>query len=367
MKSCYAIPRGKRGEHKTNYMNYQDVIKAIKNKDFKPIYFLCGDETYFIDQIVEVLEEHVVEPAMRDFNLTEMYGRDTDISTVLNSAGRYPMMAERQLVIIKEAQFLNGLTDLTGYVKNPVPSTVLVFVYKNKKLDGRTKFAQALKKSDGLYYEAKKLYDNQLPGWIKSYVKSIGMKIGDKEAFMLGEYLGTDLSKVVNELDKLKLNLEKGAAITADDIEKHVGLSKDYNVFELQEALVKRDVAKVFRIVRYFGDNIKDHNLVMIVAVLASYFSKLYVLRAGGVSSPRDATKVIGNYPPFIVQKYLSAARSYKPRQLMTILESLHLYDIQSKGVGVKSVSQYDLMRQMASDILSVTKPDYDAVYMDVM
>lgn len=343
-------------------MNFQDIIEDIKAKRYKPIYFLHGEESYFIDQIVDALENNVLEESQKAFNQTILYGKETDVGTILDSAQRYPMMAEHQLIIVKEAQYLSDINNLTEYVKNPVPSTIIALVYKNKKLDGRTGFAKALKKS-ALVYEAKKLYDNQLPAWIKSYVRSLNMSIGDEEAYILAEFLGTDLSKVVNELQKLRLNLEKGATITKDDIEENIGLSKDYNVFELQDALVQRNPEKAFRIIQYFGGDLKKHSIIMVIAVLGSYFSKLYALRGAGIAHNAQATELIGYYPPFIMKKHIAASRSYSPEQLATIIEILHAYDLQSKGVGVRSVTEYDLMRQLVSDILSIRKPDFEAIY----
>lgn len=348
-------------------MDYLNIIKDIKAKKIKPLYFLTGEEPYFIDEIAKALDKYVLEPSERAFNYLEFYGKETAISSILDSAMRYPMMAERQVVMIKEAQYLKGLDDLTSYVKNPLDTTVMIFVYKNKALDGRTKFAKAIKGDKCVFYESKKLYDNQLPGWIMTYVKSIDLKIGDEEAHLLGDFLGTDLSKVVNELQKLKLNLAEGATITKDDIEKHIGLSKDYNVFELQDALVRRDAGKTFRIIEYFGNNPKANNIVMVISVLAGYFTKLYALRGANVTSADKARGVVGYLSPFILNKYIRESQAYSAGQLMAIIEILHAYDLQAKGVGVKHVTEHDLLRQMASDILSIRRPDFEMVYDEVV
>ncbi len=347
--------------------NFQEIINDIKAGKLHPVYFLTGDEPYFIDKIADALDKYVLEPAQRDFNFRLFYGKETSVKTIIDEASRYPMMAERQLIIVKEAQFLKQIEKLTTYVKKPLETTVLVFVYKNKKLDGRKAFAKAIKKAPCLYYESKKLYDNQLPGWIITYVKSMNLKIKQEEAYMLADYLGTDLSKVVNELQKLKLNLDEGATITAEDIERYIGMSKDYNVFELQDALVKGNAEKAFKIIRFFGSNPQEHSMVMIVAVLGSYFSRLYALSGAGVRTPQQAKEVIGNFHPFVMKKYIAESRVFKTAQLMKIVEILHLYDLKSKGVGVRGISEYDLMVKMISDILSARNPRFSVRYESLM
>ena len=262
-------------------MPHRQVIRDIQAGSFKPVYLLHGEEPYFIDEIAKALEDNVVEESMRDFNQTVVYGRDTNVDQVLEAARRFPMMAERQLVLMREAQDWpawrrkDDMTKLEAYAESPVASTVLVFCFKNKKADGRLKAVKAISKA-GVLFLSEKVRDYKLPEWISHYVRDTGLSISPQAAQILAEYLGNDLRKVVNELTKLSIVLPEGTAIEPEHIEQHIGISKDYNVFELQRALGSKDLQRAQRITEFFAANPKDHPVAMIMPVLNSFFSKVY-------------------------------------------------------------------------------------------
>src|SRR6201986_1184518 len=264
-------------------MSADDIIKDIKNRKFKPLYLLHGDEPYYIDLVGNYVEHKVLSDAEKGFNQTVLYGKDTDIMTVLNAAKRYPMMADYQVVLVKEAQDMKWGKDdddkktinpLLAYLESPLPSTILVFCYKYGKFDKRKKSYKAIDKN-GIVFESTTLYDNKVPGWIEDFVQEKGYKISPQAAALLGEYLGNDLSKIANELEKLMLNVSKGQEITPKEIQDNIGISKEYNVFELQTALGKKDVVKVNRIINYFEANPKSNPIVLMLGNLNNYFSKV--------------------------------------------------------------------------------------------
>ena len=257
-------------------MTYKELTQSIKKKQYQPVYFLHGTEPFYIDRLTELIEENVLDEAQRSFNQMVFYGKDTDPKTLIDTASRYPMMAERQVVILKEAQDMKQLAALEPYLKNPVPTTLLLIAHKYKKLDQRTKFAKALK-AKSVVFESKKLYDNQVADWITDYARSLKLKMAPAAAELIAEYLGTDLSKISNELDKLRINLEAGSEVTPQTVQDHIGISKDYNVFEFQAALGTKDYEKAFKIVSYFQDNPSAHPMVMVLSSLYRYFTKIWI------------------------------------------------------------------------------------------
>ena len=320
------------------------IVGDIRSGNFKPIYFLMGEEAYYIDQIAGFLEDHVLEPHERDFNQMVLYGRDVSVDDIISQAKRYPMMAERQVVIVKEAQDLSRtIEQLAAYVENPQPTTVLVVCYKYKTLDKRKKLYKALNKA-GELFESKKLYENQVPDWIRRVLKGRGYTIEPKAAQMLVEFIGTDLSKINNELEKLQLIVPQGTAISPEIIEESIGISKDFNNFELQKAIGQRDIKKAYNIAYHFAQNPKNHPLVMTVALLYSFFNKL--LKYHALPDPGAAPKVLG-VNPYFIKDYQVAARNYPMKRVSAIIKGIRKVDLKSKGVGAQNMSQGDLLKEL--------------------
>ncbi|NBC23992.1 MAG: DNA polymerase III subunit delta [Bacteroidetes bacterium] len=322
------------------------IVASIKKGDFAPIYFLQGEEPYFIDQIESLLRQRVLTEVERDFNQTVLYGKDCTASDVIEASRRAPMMAERQLVVLMEAQHLDRFGDLESYVKKPTPSTVLVICYKNKVVDGRLKVSKELKER-AVFYTSKRVYDNQMPRWIQQYIAAANLSIAEVEARLIAEYLGTQLSKVANELDKMILNLPVNHQIQSSDIEKYIGISKDYNIFELQKAFTYRKASQAMKMAQYFSANTKDHPLPLLTASLYAFFSKVYSLHGLQGKSPRAKQKIIGVYSDFIFREYERAAKSYSRRQIEKVFSLLFEYDLKSKGGWDSKSSMEALTREL--------------------
>lgn len=322
----------------------KSIITDIKNKNFKPIYFLMGEEPYYIDAISDFIASNVLTEEERGFNQIVLYGRDVTIDDIVSNAKRYPMMAEKQVIIVREAQDLSRtIENLVGYANNPQPTTVLVMCYKYKKLDARKKLSKTLKKT-GELFESKKLYDNQVPNWITRVLQGKGHTITPKAALMLVEFLGNDLGKVNNELEKLLVIIKPGEQITPQIIERNIGISKDFNNFELQNALGARDFKKAYRIVTYFSQNPKDHPIVLTVSLLYSFFSK--VLKYHSLTNKTDAAKVLG-VNPYFLKDYQQAAGNYPMKKVSAIIGIIRDVDLKSKGVGAAGMSQGDLLKEL--------------------
>ena len=324
---------------------YEQILAEIHKKQFAPVYFLTGEEPYFIDMISETIENEALDEADRAFNQIVLYGRDVDVETIANHARSFPMMGERMVVIVKEAQDVKNIEEFEKYLDTIPETTLLVFVYKYKNLDKRKTFAKKLDKK-GVYYESKKLYDNNIPGWIQNYLKAEGYSITPKATQMLADFLGTDLHKIANELKKLTIALPKNRSIDDADVERNIGISKDYNVFELQNAIGSRDVLKANRIVNYFGDNGKDNPLLVTAITLYGYFTKLIKLHCTQDKSQGNLATVLG-VNPFFVKDYLNAARNYPPQTCIRNISVLREFDLKSKGYESGEVSEKDLYREM--------------------
>lgn len=322
----------------------KNIVASIKKGDIKPIYFLMGEEAYYIDAIAKYIGKTILTEEEKGFNQIVLYGRDVKIEDIVSTAKRFPMMAERQVVIVKEAQDLSRtIEDLISYVENPQPSTVLVICYKYKTLDKRKKLYKEISKK-GVLFETKKLYDDQVPDWIRRVLVTRGYTITPKAAQMLVEFLGNDLGKVNNELEKLQLIIKPGEQITPDIIEENIGISKDYNNFELQNAISKRDVKKAYSIIQYFSHNPKIHPIVLTVALLFSFFSK--VLKYHALSNKSLASKVLG-VSPYFVKDYETAAQNYTMKKISGIIASIREIDMKSKGVGAANLPQGDLLKEL--------------------
>ncbi|MHB8260084.1 MAG: DNA polymerase III subunit delta [Bacteroidia bacterium] len=342
----------------------------LKRKLYKAVYFLHGEESYFIDEISNYIEQHVLDESEKGFNQTVLYGRDTDLASIISLAKGFPMMGERQVIIVKEAQTLKELSKSTGdgdevkekktssdtknvlvsYLDNPQPSTVLVFCFKYKKLDARSTLAKTIAKK-AVLFESKKLYDNKIPDWINGFLKEKKYNINPKAAILLAEYLGNDLSKIANEVGKLCINLLENSEITIDHIQQNIGISKDFNVFELQDALSKKDVLKTNLIVQYFAANQKENPLVMTNASLYNYFQKILLYHFVPDKSRGSVASALG-MNPFFIEGYERAARNYNTSKLKSIFNCLHDCDARSKGVDNVSIEHGDLLKEMVFKIL---------------
>ncbi|MAO08808.1 MAG: DNA polymerase III subunit delta [Alteromonas sp.] len=328
----------------------KEIITNIKQGKIAPVYFLMGEEPYYIDGVSDFIEANILTEEEQGFNQMVFYGRDVSIEDIVSQAKRYPMMADRQVVIVKEAQDLSRtIENLVSYVENPQPTTVLVICYKYKKLDARKKLSKAVKKH-GVLMESKKLYENQVPDWIRRVMVGRGYTITPKAAQMLTEFLGNDLSKVNNELEKLQLILKSGEQVTPQVIEENIGISKDFNNFELQSAIATKDVKKAFGIVQYFSNNPKNHPLVMTVALLYSFFSKLLLYHS--LSDKSSAPRTLG-VNPYFIKEYQEAARNYPMKKVSAIVSVIREVDLKGKGVGASNISQGDLLKEMLVKIFS--------------
>ncbi len=331
-------------------MTYEEIISNLQKKIYHPVYFLMGEETYFIDKISDYISDNVLTDAEKGFNQTILYGKDLEPSAIMGNARRFPMMANHQVIIVREAQNIKKIEDLEPYVRNPLNSTILVINYKYKTLDKRKTFPKLIDQK-GVLFESKKLYDNQLPVWISSYLKDQQYTVSPQASAMLAEYLGADLSKVANELDKLIISLPAGTQITPDHIEKNIGISKEFNVFELQNALGERDMLRANRIINYFGDNPSNNPVPVVISSLFSYFSKLLNYQFLEDKSQNNVASVLSVHP-FFVKTYVSAAKNYPIRKLVEVVSILREYDMKSKGVGNVSATPADLQKEMIYRIL---------------
>lgn len=313
-------------------MTFDQIIIDIKATRYKPVYFLHGDEPYYIDKISECIEDTVLTDAEKSFNQVVVYGKDTDFKTIVDEARQFPMMSSYRVIIIKEAQDMKTLPDLTSYLEKPSLSSILVICYKYKKLDKRTKFAKLLD-DKAVVFESKALYDNQVAPWVKTYIKNIGYNAEPGVPEILAEYLGANLSKISNEVDKLALNIPRDRSITTSDVKELIGISKDFNVFELQKVLGERNFAKATAIIRYFAQNPSANSVILVIGSLFGYFNKVYVAKYYQKSSDPDLCKMLG-VVPFFVKEYRQAANNYSFSQLNNIFQTLSMADKSAKGIG---------------------------------
>ncbi len=326
-------------------MNHTQILKDLKAKKYAPVYFLQSDEPYFVDQVSDYIEKHVLDEGSKAFNQVVLYGKETDFKQVMDQARQFPMMASHRVVIVKEAQEMSTLEKLTDYIAQPSDQTILVLAHKHKKVDKRKKKLWKAISDNAVVLETKKIYDNQIPTYIEKIAKEKGLQMSPQVAQILAENLGASLSKINNELDKLSLNLEKNAEVTMELVEKYVGISKDYNIFELQKALGQRDKNKAYKIIQYFAKNTKAHPIQMHVGSLHGYFCKLLVAKKYERADNRTfASKV--KVSPFFAQEYKSAAKNYSLEKLKMTLSQVHLMDKQSKGVDSRNQTTLGIYQQ---------------------
>jgi len=317
--------------------SYPEIIKDMEQGKYAPVYFLQGEETFFIDNIIDYVEANALDDAQKSFNQVILYGKDTDLTTVLGSARRYPMMGERQVVIVKEAQELKGWTRedsqtlMTGYLENPLASTILVFGYKYKNLDKRTKLGKNMEKH-AVFLTSKKLYDNEVPNWVQGYCSAKKVKIARDAVMMLAENIGNNLQRLANEIDKLTLNLKTGEEISEGLVQRYVGISKEYNIFELQKAIGLGNHVKAIKIVNYFASNPSNNPMVLTIYSLFTYFSKLLLVHHSNNQNEKALASVIG-VNPYFVKEYLVAARNYPLGKVVNNIAHLQRADLDSKGI----------------------------------
>lgn len=329
------------------------IITSLKKKEYHPVYFLHGNESYFIDQVVQYVETMILSESERSFNQAILYGKETDHKTVVDNARRFPMMSSHQVVILKEAQEMKTLKELQGYIEKPLESTILVIAYKHKRFNMNSKLGKVLK-SKAVILESKALYDNQLPGWIQSYLKKKKLEISQEASTLIAEYVGTELAKVANELDKLVLNLPAGTKITNKEIEANIGISKDYNVFELQRALGQRDILKTNRIVNYFASNPKRNPLPVVIGSLYGFFSRIYQLHFLKNASEQDQLKALKLHSAYFLRDYRTALRNFSFPRTEKAIGLLREYDLKSKGVDYNSTGkpEGELLKELVWRIL---------------
>ena len=346
------------------------ILLDLKRKIFKPIYFLSGEESYYIDEISNFIENNVLDEAEKDFNQTIVYGKDIVLSGILGLAKEFPMMSDYKLVIVKEAQNLKELnknassdedggnkteannagTQFLNYINHPQKSTILVFCFKYKTIDKRSAIAKALQKN-AVFLETKKIYDNQIPDWISNYVKEKNYSISPKASFLLSEFLGSDLSKITNEINKLLISLPTGKEITPEMIQDNIGISKEFNVFELQDALAKKDIVKANRIINHFAANEKENPSQLVLASLFGYYSKILKYQFLTDKSKFAAAQALG-VNPFFVDGYAKAAANYTSLKLKNIFSYLKECDLKSKGVDNSNIPYGELLKELVFKIL---------------
>lgn len=332
-------------------MNFEAILKDIQQKKFKPLYLLHGEEAYYIDVLDEAIISNALEESERDFNQAILYGKDADVMSIINEAKGFPMMAERRLVVVREAQNLTGIENLESYCANPNPTTILVLEFKHKKADSRKKFVKEITKN-GLVFQSDLIKENALDAWINSYLKSKGYEITPKASQLLINSIGNDLSRLVNELDKLLLLIKSGTVINEIHIEENIGISKDYNVFELVNSVQVRDVPKAFQIIDYFAHNPKAAPLVVVISNLFSLYSRIMKVQFAKNKDPYQIATDL-KLPPFVINNLIRAGKLYPPKKSAKNISILYEYDLKSKGINNNSMSEADLMKELVFKLMN--------------
>ena len=331
-------------------MDHKLLLKEIRNKKFEKIYFLHGEEPYFIDVLTKAIQDNALEESERDFNQSILYGKDAEVLSLISELKSYPMMAERRLVIIKEAQYFKAIEQLESYLENPANSTIFVICYKYKTFDARKKtLKNALK--NGVVFKSEKVKEYQLAEWIQQYMKTTGYELTSKACMLLIESLGNDLGRIVKELEKLAVLIEKGTIINENHIEENIGISKDYNVFELTNAVANKDNLKALKIVDYFDHNPKAADLVFVISNLFKFFSQIMRIHFLPNKSREAVARALGVHP-FVAGELTNAKNKYDPRKIAANIALIHEYDLKSKGVGNTSATQGELMREMVYQLI---------------
>ena len=331
-------------------MDHKLLLKEIRNKKFEKIYFLHGEEPYFIDVLTKAIQDNALEESERDFNQSILYGKDAEVLSLISELKSYPMMAERRLVILKEAQYFKAIEQLESYLENPANSTIFVICYKYKTFDARKKtLKNALK--NGVVFKSEKVKEYQLAEWIQQYMKTTGYELTSKACMLLIESLGNDLGRIVKELEKLAVLIEIGTIINENHIEENIGISKDYNVFELTNAVANKDNLKALKIVDYFDHNPKAADLVFVISNLFKFFSQIMRIHFLPNKSREAVAQALGVHP-FVAGELTNAKNKYDPRKIAANIALIHEYDLKSKGVGNTSTTQGELMREMVYQLI---------------
>ena len=329
-----------------------DIIKELKAGQYRPVYYLMSEEPYYIDLLSDYITDNILNETEKEFNLTVMYGADVDVATIINAAKRYPMMSEHQVVVVKEAQNIRNMEELSYYLQKPLLSTILVICHKHGTLDRRKKLAAEIEKS-GILFESKKVRDAQLPTFITSYMKRKGVDMDSKATSMLADFVGTDLSRLTGELEKLIITLPKSQTrVTPEQIERNIGISKDYNNFELRSAIVEKDILKANKIIKYFEENPKTNPIQMTLSLLFGFFSNLMLAYYAPEKTEQGIASFIGLKTPWQSREYLNAMRRYNGVKTMQIIGEIRYTDAKSKGVGNSSLNDSDLLRELIFKIL---------------
>ncbi len=331
-------------------MSALSILSDWKKNNYKPIYWLEGEEDFYIDEVMEYAEKKILTDSDAEFNLTIFYGKDANWADVINSCRRYPMFAERQVVLLKEAQQMRDIEKLEGYIEKPLKSTVLVISYKGKTVDGRSRLARLLKKH-GEIFLSKKIYDNQLPAWTNGYLQSKGFEITSRALMLLVDHVGNDLNRIANEVEKLSMNLGNGKNITEDDIEKYIGVSKEYNIFELQQAISKKDLAKAICIIQYFEANPKAVPIQLLLPSLYNYFSRIIVLYQMNNKSEKALKPLFFNNP-YLVQQAMDMLLNYSYAETEQAILLLHDYNLRSIGINNYGAGSGSLLKELAYKII---------------
>lgn len=326
-------------------MSVEKILSDFNKKSFQPVYWLEGEEPFFIDAIVNYAEHKILSIAEAEFNLTVFYGKDADWVSVVNACRRYPMFAERQVVILKEAQQMRGIEKLESYINNPLSSTVFIISYKDKKIDGRSVFGKMLKQKTE-FFSTKKIYDNQLPEWASQEIHKRKLTISERALTILVDHIGNDLSRIQNEIEKLAVNLGNRKNITEDDIENYIGVSKEFNVFEMQDAIAKKNFSKAIRIIQYFEANPKAVTIHMLLPTLYNFFSKVFMIFGVNSSDEKTIAASLG-INAYFIKDYIQAARNYSYAGVENILLLLHEYNLRSVGIRDQGTSDAGLIKEM--------------------
>lgn len=333
-------------------MTFDQLYNSIRKKQFSPLYFLHGEEAFFIDKIVEEFQNNVLSDVEKEFNQMIFFGKDANPVNIINSARQYPMMASHRVIILKEAQQMKELALLESYVKNPVETTIMVIAHKEKKVDMRKSFGKAISKN-AIVFESKSLYDNKIPGWIMLHAKEKGISISSKAAELMMLLLGNDLGKIDNELEKLKIAVNDGDIIEDGDIRNNISLSREYSVFELNNALGRKDIAKIFGIIDVFSNNPTQYPIMYIISALYGYFTKLLIVYDNFKLDDNNLSRLIGLRSAYFLKEYRTAARNFPKGKLFEVFDILSEYDLKSKGIGARSITSIELIKEMCLKIIN--------------
>lgn len=326
-------------------MTFDQISKSIKNKKFSPLYLLHGEESFFIDQLVDQIQNEALTEQEKVFNQNVFYGKDAEVKSVMNAYMQYPMMAEYRLILLKEAQHMKEIDNLLPLIENPVKSSILVVIHKEKKLNQRSKLSKAFN-DNGVVFESVRLYENKVADWIRSYSQSIGLNISDSAAELMSELLSNDLSKIDNELQKLKITHDGKSTISIEKVRQNIGLNREFTIFELNKSIGKGDLAKSIQILNMFSNNPGSYPNILIIGALFSYFTKILICSENIKKSELDLAKILGISPMF-VKEYKNAAAVYPRQKLIEVFSVLKEYDLRSKGLNSNNTSQSELLKEM--------------------